>query len=191
MGPFDTIYLSSAALSAWRLRCVACGRVPGHATQWQTKSLDPCMHSYYIRPDETGAVRLFLLDPPSDRRLWRPWTEAEIAESEREAQRGPFALWRRKPGEGCFLPEAYLRENRRQRFMGELPHQWVQIYAACACGASMQRWIKFCDGIATETRPEPPRHEPGRGYDLTAVRVAVSVAPDAGTTAPRHRARNA
>src|SRR5687767_3688591 len=38
--------------------------------------------------------------------------------------------------------------------------------------------------IPARTGLKPP-------YGLTAVRVAVSVAPDAGTTAPRHRARNA
>lgn len=162
MGLFDTVYLSSAAVAAWRLRCDACGRVPDKAIPWQTKSLDPCLYSYYVRPDESGAVRLSLLDPPSGRRFWRPWTEAEIAECEREAQRGGlFALRRRKPGEGRFLPEAYLPENRRRRSMGELPHQWVEIYATCACGASVERWIKFSDGIATETRSEPPRHDPG------------------------------
>lgn len=159
---FDTVYLSSGVVSAWRLQCRACGRLPDAATEWQTKSLHPCMYSYYVRHDESGAIRLYLLDRPSDRRFWRPWTEEEIAESERMAQRSDlFALWRKKPGEGCFLPEADLPENRRQRFMGELPHQWVEIYARCACGDSMERWIKFCDGIATEIRSQPPRHEPG------------------------------
>src|SRR6266446_2441032 len=33
----------------------------------------------------SGAVRLYLLDRPSDRRFWRPWTKQEIEASERVA----------------------------------------------------------------------------------------------------------
>jgi hypothetical protein len=91
-----------------------------------------------------------------------PRPRPAIAKSERDAERGGFfALWRKKPGEGCFLPGAYLPENRRQRFMGELPHQWVEIYARCACGESVERHVKFSDGVAVEVRLEAPRHEPG------------------------------
>jgi hypothetical protein len=45
--------------------------------------------------------------------------------------------------------------------MGELPHQWVEIHEGCECGAWVEHWIKFSDGVAAETRSEPPRHEPG------------------------------
>jgi hypothetical protein len=46
--------------------------------------------------------------------VWRPWTEEEIAESNRGAERGGLgALLRKTAGEGCFLPEAYLPEDRR------------------------------------------------------------------------------
>jgi hypothetical protein len=41
--------------------------------------------------------------------------------------------------------------------MGELPHQWVEIYRSCECGEFVEYWIKFCDGIAVEARPEPPQ----------------------------------
>ena len=51
--------------------------------------------------------------------------------------------------------------ERRQRFMGELPHQWVEIYRNCECQAWVDHWLKFCDGIGDEIRSEPPRHEPG------------------------------
>jgi hypothetical protein len=67
------------------------------------------MNSYVLRHDEDGAIRLYLLDRPSDRRFWRPWTDEEVAESSRAAERDSIAgLWKKKPGEGCFLPEAYL-----------------------------------------------------------------------------------
>lgn len=159
---FDTIYVSDAVASAWGLRCRTCGRVPAAATEGQTKSLDSSLYTYFVRYDASDAVRLYLLDRPSDRRHWRPWTEEEIAESERLAERGGlFSFWRKKSGEGCFLPEAYLPENRRQRFMGELPHQWVEIHARCACGEFMEHWIKFCEGVATDARSEAPRQEPG------------------------------
>src|SRR5256886_4150540 len=40
---------------------------------------------YFLRHDESSAVRLYLLDRPSDRRYWRPWTKQEIEASERAA----------------------------------------------------------------------------------------------------------
>jgi hypothetical protein len=162
MGMFDTVYVSAEVLAAWSLACRTCGSAPQAGATWQTKSLDPCMSSYFLRHDQAGATRLYLLDHPADRRLWRPWTPKEIAESDRWAERGGLgALLRKKDGEGCFLPEAYLPENRRQRFMGELPHQWVEIYRSCECQAWVDHWLKFCDGIVAEIRSEPPRHEPG------------------------------
>jgi hypothetical protein len=160
MGLFDTIYVSGDVLAAWRFECRACGRVPPTDHDWQTKSLQPCMCSYYLRHDDGGAVRLYLLDRPSSRRFWRPWTAEEIAESERSAGRGPLpALLRKKAGEGCFLPEAFLPENRRQRFMGELPHQWVALCGRCECGEWAEHWIKFSDGVGVERRSERPRQE--------------------------------
>ena len=162
MGLFDTVYVSDSAAAAFNLRCAHCGRVPSPESGWQTKSLDPCMSSYVLRHDEAGTARLYLLDRPSDRRFWRPWTDDEVTESEAQAQRGGLAaLLLKRMGEGRFLPEAFLPQNRRQRFMGELPHQWVEIYVSCACGSLIERWIKFSDGVALECRAEPPRHEPG------------------------------
>ena len=160
MGMSDTVHVSREVLAAFAFGCRACGRVPEPEAEWQTKSLQRCMDSYFLRHDDTGTVRLYLLDRPSDRRFWRPWTEEEIADSERDAGRGAlFALLRKKSGEGCFLPEAYRPENRRQRFMGELPHQWVEIHARCTCGEYVERNVKFSDGVAVEVRSE--RHEPG------------------------------
>jgi hypothetical protein len=162
MEMFDTVYVCREVLGAFPFACSACGRVPEPEVEWQTKSLKRCMDSYFLRLDARGAARLYLLDRPSDRRFWRPWTEEEVAESERDAQRGGlYALWRKKPGQGCFLPEAYRPENRRQRFMGELPHQWVEIHARCTCGEPVERHVKLSDGIADEVRSEPPRHESG------------------------------
>ena len=162
MGLFDTVYVSEDVEARFELRCAQCGEAPPTDYGWQTKSLDPCMFSYVLRHDEAGAVRLYLLDRPSDRRFWRAWTDDEIAESETQSRRGGLAaLLVKRRGDGHFLPEAFLPRNRRQRFMGELPHQWVEIYASCACGSSSERWIKFCDGIAVECRAARPRHEPG------------------------------
>ena len=162
MGLFDTVYVSEDVAAGFELRCAQCGQAPPPNSEWQTKSLDPCMFSYVLRHDEAGAVRLYLLDRPSDRRFWRAWTEDEIAESEARSRRGGLAaLLVKRRGDGHFLPEAFLPPNRRQRFMGELPHQWVEIYASCPCGSSTERWIKFCDGIAVECQTEQPRHESG------------------------------
>ena len=162
MGLFDTVYVSEDVGARFELRCAQCGQAPPPNYEWQTKSLDPCMFSYVLRHDEAGAVRLYLLDRPSDRRFWRAWTDEEIAESEARSGRGGLAaLFVKRQGEGHFLPEAFLPGNRRQRFMGELPHQWVEIYASCVCGSPIERWIKFCDGIAVECRTAQPRPELG------------------------------
>src|SRR3989454_11934864 len=101
--------------------------------------------AYFLRHDESSAVRLYLLDRPSDRRFWRPWTKQEIEASERVASepRAIFEPLTKKAGEGCFLPDAYRPEHRRQRFMGELPHQWMEIYGTCECGQFVEWWIKF------------------------------------------------
>ena len=162
MGLFDTVYVSEDVAAGFGLPCAQCGATQPADYEWQTKSLEPCMFSYVLRHDEAGAVRLYLLDRPSDRRFWHTWTDEEIAESEARSQRGGLAaLFVKRRGEGHFLPDAFLPCNRRQRFMGELPHQWVEIYASCACGSSIERWIKFGDGIAVECRAAQPRPEPG------------------------------
>lgn len=163
MGMFDTVYVSRDVAEAWRLQCPKCEKPPAVDCTWQTKALDPAMYSYFLRYDDAGVIRLYLLDPASDRRFWREWTEEEIKESESLASKreGAFAFLQKKAGEGCFLPEAYLPQHRRQRFMGELPHQWVEIYTSCECAQFIEVWIKFCDGVATECRSKAPSHEPG------------------------------
>ena len=162
MGLFDTVYISRDVAASWDLRCPKCGQRPGENQDWQTKALDPCLCDYFLRRDDAGAIRLYLLDRPSDRRFWRPWTEQEIEESESDAKRDKlFAHWIKKKGGGCFEPEAYFPQNRRQRSRGELPHQWVEIYDTCECGEFIEYWIKFSDGIAVEVRSQEPKHEPG------------------------------
>ena len=149
MGLIDTVYVSEEVSARFQLRCTRCGQTPPANHEWQTKSLDPCMFSYVLRHDDAGAVRLYLLDRPSDRLYWRAWTDEEILESETRAGRGGLAtLFVKRRGEGRFLPDAFLPGNRRQRFMGELPHQWVEIYASCTCRCLIECWVKFCDGIA-------------------------------------------
>lgn len=173
MGLIDTAYVSEDVAAGFELRCAQCGQAPPTDYGWQTKSLDPCMFSYVLRHDEARAVRLYLLDRPSDRRFWRAWTDEEIAESETQSRRGGLAaLLMKRRGDGYFLPEAFLPGNRRQRFMGELPHQWIEIYASCGCGSSIERWIKFCDGIAVEYRTAPPRHASGFFDDAGDFRLA-------------------
>jgi len=61
---------------------------------------------------------------------------------------GIFAAWKKESDDGYFLPEAFLHEHWRQRFMGELPHQWVEIYCSCECSEFVEYWIKFSAGIA-------------------------------------------
>jgi hypothetical protein len=163
MGLFDTIYVSRDVVTSFDLRCSACGEQPPSEHQWSTKDLDACMVSYLLRHDEKETIRLYRLDPPSDRRFWRAWSEEDVAQSEADAEReGRVSLFVKRRGEGAYLPEAYLPENRRHRFMGELPHQWVGIYTDCRCGEWIERWIKFSDGVAIECRASPPARS---GFD--------------------------
>lgn len=148
MGLFDTIFASGDVSATLQLRCAACGALPDTEAEWQSKSLDPCMHSYLLRHDQAGDIRLFLLDPPSDRRFWREWTTAE--REERASRWRPVMAQL----EGHFTHEAYRPENRRQRHMGELPHQWLQLYRHCACGEWVTHWLKFTDGVLREVRRE-------------------------------------
>jgi hypothetical protein len=160
MGLFDSVYVSEELAASW-LRCPQCGQAPAKTVEWQTKSLSPGLVSYLLRHDANGLVRLYLLDRPSDQRFWRAWSNEEIAESERAPSGSLGWLLRKKSGEGYFLPEAFQPENRRQRFMGELPHQWVEIHSQCGCGGDREMWLKFTDGVAVEVRPEAPSHEAG------------------------------
>lgn len=158
MGMYDTVYVSSDVAVAWKLHCMKCHCTPKSDVQWQTKALDPCMRSYFLRYDEAGAIRFYLLSRPSARRFWRAFTAEEIAESQRiAAERGGlFSVLKKKTGDGYFLPEAFLPEHRKQRFMGELPHQWVEIHHSCECSEFVEYWIKFCDGIAVECGTKQP-----------------------------------
>lgn len=129
MGLFDTVRISADVASQWKLRCDECKEALGPDLSWQTKSLNPAMMNYYLRHGE-GSIRLYRLDPPTN-----------IAGRENE--------------EGV-LPAAYEPSDRRQRFMGELPHQWLHIYSTCACGKFVDRWLKFTDGLAVEIREQSP-----------------------------------
>ena len=173
MGMYDTVYVSSDVAAAWSLHCVKCHRTPKPDVQWQTKAFEPCMHSYFLRYDEGGAIRLYLLDRPSSLRFWRAFTEEEIAESERTAAErgGLFAAWKKERGDGYFLPEVFLPEHRHQRFMGELPHQWADIYYSCDCGEFIRHWIHFSDGIVVAWGTKHP--ELGQGFFDNASEFAL------------------
>lgn len=160
MGMFDTVQMSADVLGDWSVCCRSCGTLVSGQAQWQTKSLEPCMADYYLRHAE-GGVRLFRLDAPA-KRYWRPWTDEEIEESRRLADErgGIFAVFVKQEGDGTYLPEAYLPKHRRQRAMGELPHQWVQLYASCRCGAWVEQWLKFTDGVVDERRDRSPFRTP-------------------------------
>jgi hypothetical protein len=157
VGLFDSIRISADVGATWKLACQACGAAVLPSAQWQTKSLCPGMSDYFLRYEGDG-IRLFLLDRPSDRRYFRAWSPAEIAESQKVAhERGDlFAHWIKKEGEGEFMPPAFDPANRRQRHLGELPHQWVEMYTECCCGEWVERWLKFTDGVVHEVRDEAP-----------------------------------
>ena len=65
------------------------------------------------------------------------------------------------PEKGASYPRPICPRTGASASWAELPHQWVEIHARCACGEYVERHVKFSDGVAVEVRPEPPRHEPG------------------------------
>lgn len=119
-----------------------------------------CMDSYYLRSDTQGDVRLYKLGDPS-KRYWRPYTEAEQEEM-RVRHRGGLGEhlvdhWIER---GHFEDAAFLPENREQYSMGDLPHQWVNLYTQCRacfgggdheCNGWVEFDLKFTDGVVRET----------------------------------------
>lgn len=163
MGLYDTLYINKNILEKYEIRCKTCGKYPKE--DFQTKDLECCMYYYYLRYEDENnplVARLYKLDPPSDKRFWHEWTDKEIEEYNNipnETNRFKF-LFKREKGGGHWLDEAFLPQNRRQRSMGELPHQYIETYSHCSTCKDKNDWtvgwveisIKFTDGIVEDIR---------------------------------------
>lgn len=118
---------------------------------WQTKDIDSCMESYCLKQTNKG-IKLFYMQPlnrEEDKQYWIEYTDSEIISENEKNKHSPFfSLWRREKGDGYFLPEAYLIQNRKFKDMGELPHQIMRVYT----GNWYELEIKFTDGVAVEFR---------------------------------------
>lgn len=135
MGMFDHVYIEPNVIEQHDIKCICCGKL-ALGLEWQTKDVDyPSMDSYYLARDKEWNLRLYKLDEPSDKRFWHEYTDEEIEKNNKENEgRKLFKdLFNRKKGDGYWKEEAFLPKHRRQRSMGELPHQYVRVYTHCRC----------------------------------------------------------
>lgn len=145
MGLFDDISIEAGTDAPDA--CPYCG---DPVTEYQTKSLECAMDHYTLRLDD-GAARLFKLGEPDDK-YWTPTTDEERQAFVDDVAGTFMANW--PPPKGHYAPEAFLSENRTQRSMGELPHQWVRITGRCnACDIYLTYELKFTDGVLTAVLP--------------------------------------
>jgi hypothetical protein len=153
MGLYDTVYVCQEVLDKYNVKCLKCaGSFDAHR-EFQTKDFECGLDSYYLRLIEGShgyVTKLYKLDPPENPRFWYTYTDQEVEEFNKAHENDDRKFWavlkRQKLG-GYWLPEAYWPENRRQRDMGELPHQWVEIYTSCpSCQTLVELSIKFTDG---------------------------------------------
>jgi hypothetical protein len=164
MGLYDDVIVDEKILKEFGIACPSCGEID-HMTRYQTKDFYCELETYYLTRKTAGDIKLYKLDPPSDKRFFREYTDEEIEKWNTNASTSPRALFwprKRKKGDGQWLDEAYLPENRTQRDMGVegWPHQICRFYAICtACDAIVNEarfsvnnaWVemevKFTDGV--------------------------------------------
>lgn len=152
MGMFDEIYVDPKVLQNFNIKCPACGRVP-FDQRFQTKDLDSCMDQYYLKLINTG-TKLFYLDKPSDKtdpELWHEYTDEEIKEKDEKYQDAInlFPWWKHNKGDGEWTEKAWWPSKRKQRDMGELPHQYLEMAGFCECHEFLIIKCKFTDGYLT------------------------------------------
>jgi len=158
MGMFDTIYIDDEIVNKLNESFKDDSLPVG--VDWQTKDLDSCMRAYFLKKDN-NTCKLFRLEEPDEKDpLCAPfWTEYTNEENEAHNSKEDKFLWlRRQKGDGIFSSDAYLPRNRRQRNMGELPHQIISVYNSFTeeddSGYELKEkrtWIefdlKFTDGV--------------------------------------------
>lgn len=142
MGMFDTIYIKEKCLD---LFCPCGGKLDG---PFQTKSLDSSMDHFYLKKNDAEKIKLFKLEIKEE--YYKLYTEEEIKENNKEATESnfPYSFWKLEAGDGYYPDEAHDPENMKSRDMGELPHQYVNMYDRCEeCKKFVDVNLKFDDGV--------------------------------------------
>lgn len=160
MGMFDEVWVDKRVISALNLKCPKCDSFT-EGNQWQTKSFDNLMNSYYLtfRADDKRIV-LRELNDPHDKRFWHEYTQEEIDEM-RAKEKGHnhqfmktfHDMWIAESG--YWKEDAYFPENRNSESMHSLPHQWVEIHEICSsCECFISIKLKFTDGVVMDVIKE-------------------------------------
>lgn len=157
MGMFDTVIVDKSLAKEINLECKKCNTL---LDDFQTKSLHNAMEDYFLTKEGEN-IKLKYLDSPSEKAFWHEYTEDEIEEYNKDMLNSRFAsLFTRKKGDGYFTKEAFLPKNRKQRDMGEMPHQWVEVYTSCPHCSTHNEYVglevhlKFTDGVLKEHKVE-------------------------------------
>jgi len=143
MGMYDTIFIDKKILKANMMVCPKCGAIP---VSFQTKDLNNLMDCYYLKLVDGSTMRLFKLDDPTDKKFWHHFTPEEKEENKKNKSAWFADLYAH---DGYWEDEAWLPENRHQRDMGELPHQWLTVFDLCKHSGvyvEIEYRIKFTDG---------------------------------------------
>ena len=142
MGMYDTVIIDPQVFSKFKKPvCQFCKNE--FFEDWQTKSFECIMETYYLMPGSDGEVRLFLLDPPDDK---------YIVEHTAKQMEKFIKKFGRPPLGPKYKKKAFLPANRKKRFLGDWPHQECLIYGVCVNCAAINKHsfidikIKFIDG---------------------------------------------
>lgn len=149
MGMFDEIYVDPKVLTNFNIKCPDCGATPFNQL-FQTKDLENLMEQYYLKLIDNG-TKLFYLDKPDDKsdpELWHILTDEEIKEHNKKYKDmiDRFGWYKIEKGEGKWTEKAWWPSKRKQRDMGELPHQHLEMYVSCKCHTFILVECKFTDG---------------------------------------------
>jgi hypothetical protein len=155
MGMFDEIHVEPRVIGEYKIECPHCKETPLDAV-FQTKDMDCLMEHYYLKiGDRLDTAKLYYLDRPTDKSnpdLWYKYTDKEI-EEHNENSNCMSILSQLKKGDGYWLKKAWWPSQRNHRDMGELPHQWIEMYAGCKrCHGDITVFCKFTDGHLEEVK---------------------------------------
>lgn len=117
------------------------------------------MDSFYLTHNKDNNVSLLKLEEPDKERFWHEYTNEEIKQynekNKKETSGVLYPFFQRHVGDGEWLQEAWLPENRAKTSVPDWPHQYVNAYVSCdKCEDekdSHKNWIeynfKFTDGV--------------------------------------------
>ena len=147
MGCFDTIHLDefheTAGLDGGPRLCNCGEPMPN---DWQTKSMYSAMESYALAYVEFDGWRLEKLRVDKER-FWITYSPEYIAELEAS---DVFQQMYAVHG-GRYLDGAWDLHNMIRYSMGELPHQWIKMYATCeSCKAWWDLEMRFTYGVVDQ-----------------------------------------